>query len=46
MTEKKHSEIDLQGECALGFESVRDALAESFVSRDEIGSAICVYFEG
>ncbi|MBC94058.1 MAG: hypothetical protein CMM38_10525 [Rhodospirillaceae bacterium] len=46
MTEKKHTEIDLQGECALGFESVRDALAESFVSRDEIGSAICVYFEG
>ena len=46
MTDKIHAAIDLQGECALGFELVRDALAENFISRGEIGSAICVYYEG
>lgn len=44
MTEPR--KIDIHGDCAEAFTAVRDALAENFSGRDEIGSAICVYHQG
>ena len=36
----------LEGGCTDRFAPVREALAENFASRDEIGSAVCVYHQG
>ena len=36
----------VEGECTDRFESVRAALSANFVSRGEIGSAVCVYHHG
>lgn len=36
----------VEGECDDKFMPVREALVENFASRDEIGSAVCVYFRG
>lgn len=38
--------IDLGGDCTDRFTPVREALAENFATRNEIGSAVCVYHEG
>ncbi len=38
--------IDIHGDCDPRFAAVRDALAENFRSRGEIGSAVCVYHHG
>ena len=37
---------DVQGECAPEFSAVRDAFAENFESREELGASVCVYAEG
>jgi len=36
----------IEGHVAAGFESVRDAFAENFSKRDELGGACCVYYRG
>jgi len=36
----------VQGDCTPRFAAVRAALKENFASRDEIGSAVCVYHQG
>lgn len=46
VTETLDSDSIVQGECDPRFAAVRAALAENFASRDEIGSAVCVYHEG
>lgn len=38
--------IDIEGTVSAGFESVRDAFAENFARRHELGSACCVYHRG
>jgi CubicO group peptidase (beta-lactamase class C family) len=39
-------DLAVQGRVSAGFESVRDAFAENFVRRDELGGACCAYYEG
>ncbi|KOV59177.1 serine hydrolase domain-containing protein [Streptomyces sp. MMG1121] len=36
----------IEGEVAAGFESVREAFAENFSRRGDIGAAVCVYRDG
>src|SRR5688572_1271598 len=36
----------IQGHVSPGFEPVRDAFAENFASRNELGGACCVYYRG
>jgi len=38
--------MDVQGYVAPGFEQVRDAFAENFVRRRELGGACCAYYGG
>ena len=38
--------VRLEGECTERFAPVRNALAENFAARGEIGSAVCVYHKG
>ncbi len=38
--------IDIQGHVSKGFEAVRDAFAENFTRRHELGGACCVYYQG
>jgi CubicO group peptidase (beta-lactamase class C family) len=38
--------VDVQGHVAPGFERVRDAFAENFVRRRELGGACCAYHRG
>lgn len=38
--------VEIQGHCDPKFIAVRDALARNFETRDEIGSAVAVYFGG
>jgi len=38
--------VRVEGDCTERFAPVRAALEENFASRDEIGSAVCVYHEG
>jgi CubicO group peptidase (beta-lactamase class C family) len=38
--------VDIQGAVARGFERVRDAFADNFVRRRELGGACCAYFQG
>jgi CubicO group peptidase (beta-lactamase class C family) len=40
------NDLAVQGHVSPGFESVRDAFAENFVRRDELGGACCAYYEG
>ena len=37
---------EIHGEVAPGFEAVRDAFAESFAARGEVGAAVCAYWRG
>ncbi|MER6682734.1 serine hydrolase domain-containing protein [Streptomyces olivaceoviridis] len=36
----------IHGEVVAGFEGVRDAFAENFAEREDIGAAVCVYRDG
>ena len=38
--------IAIEGEVRAGFESVRDAFAENFARRHELGGAVSVYHHG
>ena len=38
--------FDIQGHVSAGFEPVRDALAENFSRRHELGGACCMYHQG
>jgi CubicO group peptidase (beta-lactamase class C family) len=38
--------IEVEGEVSPGFEPVRDAFAENFSERHELGGACCVYYRG
>ncbi len=40
------SEVPINGACASGFETVRDAFEQNFVERGEIGAAVAVWVEG
>jgi len=39
-------QITLKGQVSPGFEAVRDAFAENFASRHEVGAACCAYVRG
>jgi CubicO group peptidase (beta-lactamase class C family) len=43
---KQHSAIRIEGHVIPGFEAVRDAFAENFASRHELGGACCMYHRG
>jgi len=43
---KRHVEIRFEGHVSAGFEAVRDAFAENFSRRHELGGACCVYYRG
>jgi len=43
---KRHEEIRIEGHVSAGFEAVRDAFAENFSRRHELGGACCVYYRG
>jgi CubicO group peptidase (beta-lactamase class C family) len=38
--------VDVKGHVSAGFEAVRDAFAENFSRRHELGGACCVYYRG
>ena len=38
--------IDVQGECAPGFERVLAAFAGNFRDRRELGASVCIYKDG
>jgi len=38
--------VEIQGHTSEGFETVRDAFAENFSRRNELGAACCVYRYG
>lgn len=40
------STIEIHGTCDSGFEQVRQAFAENFAERGEVGAAVCVVHEG
>jgi len=42
----KHSDVRIEGQVSAGFEAVRNAFAENFVRRYELGGACCVYHRG
>jgi CubicO group peptidase (beta-lactamase class C family) len=42
----KHPPIATSGHVKPGFEAVRDAFAENFTRRNELGAACCVYYRG
>jgi len=46
MADTTRKSAHLEGDCTDRFAPVRAALAENFATRDEIGSAVCVYHEG
>jgi CubicO group peptidase (beta-lactamase class C family) len=39
-------QIQIEGQVSAGFEGVRDAFAENFSRRRELGGACCVYYQG
>jgi CubicO group peptidase (beta-lactamase class C family) len=43
---KRHDAICIEGHVSAGFEAVRDAFAENFSRRHELGGACCVYLRG
>ncbi len=43
---KHHNVIRIEGHVSTGFEAVRDAFAENFSRRHELGGACCVYHRG
>lgn len=38
--------IRIEGQVSAGFEAVRDAFAENFSRRDEVGCTCCAYYKG
>ena len=38
--------LRLQGKCDPRFTAVRDAFADNFTKRDDVGAAVCVYMDG
>jgi CubicO group peptidase (beta-lactamase class C family) len=42
----KHDNIRIEGQVSPGFEAVREAFAENFSQRHELGGACCVYHRG
>ena len=38
--------LRLQGKCDPRFTAVRDAFADNFTKRDDVGAAVCVYVDG
>lgn len=43
---KNHHAVHIEGHVSAGFEAVRDAFAENFSLRHELGGACCVYHRG
>lgn len=43
---KTSQHIRIEGHVSAGFEAVRDAFAENFSRRHELGGACCVYYQG
>jgi len=43
---KHHNAIRIEGQVSTGLEAVRDAFAENFSRRHELGGACCVYYQG
>jgi CubicO group peptidase (beta-lactamase class C family) len=43
---KASQRIRIEGHVSVGFDAVRDAFAENFARRHELGGACCVYHEG
>lgn len=43
---KHRNVVQIKGRVSAGFEAVRDAFAENFSLRDELGGACCVYYQG
>jgi hypothetical protein len=43
---KASRRVDIQGHVSAGFEPVREAFAENFSRRRELGGACCVYHRG
>ena len=43
---KTSPHIRIEGQVSAGFEAVRDAFAENFSQRHELGGACCVYYRG
>src|SRR5512143_2797306 len=43
---KASQHVNIEGHVSAGFEAVRDAFAENFSRRDELGGACCVYYRG
>ena len=46
MTFRTTQLVDIKGHVNPGFEPVRDAFAENFTRRHELGGACCVYYQG
>ncbi len=44
--DKAPSNVQIQGQVSPGFEAVREAFAENFKRRNELGGACCVYHRG
>jgi len=38
--------VQIHGQCDPRFTAVREAFAENFATREEVGAAVCVYVEG
>jgi CubicO group peptidase (beta-lactamase class C family) len=43
---RKHPSLRIEGQVSPGFEAVREAFAENFSRRHELGGACCVYYRG
>lgn len=43
---KHYNAVRIEGHVSAGFEAVRDAFAENFSLRHELGGACCVYYQG
>lgn len=43
---KRHQVVRIEGDVSPGFEAVRDAFAQNFTLRHELGGACCVYHRG
>lgn len=40
------NDVDIHGTCTSGFERVRDAFAQNFAERDEVGAAVAAWVDG
>jgi CubicO group peptidase (beta-lactamase class C family) len=46
MTHARMAQVSIEGSVAKGFEGVRNAFAENFATRGELGAACCTYRDG